>query len=155
MLKWFNSFVIVKRLSIKFFNRNVKRVVECNTPKGKERDFLENVLQLFAVEVLHENAAYLLSSGVLKSEPNKNLHELQVKLEALCIRLKNDVIMAVDAIAPPDFILNSTIGQSEGELHENVLQDMFASAMQSAREDSRPDWWREATIMMGQSASNM
>ena len=64
--------------------------------------------------------------------------------------------MAVDAIAPPDFILNSSIGQSEGELHENVLQDLFAASMQSKSQYSRPDWWREAVAMMGgQSNSNI
>ena len=49
--------------------------------KGKEKEFLENVLQLFTVEVLHENAAYLLSSGVLKC-PKTGLHELQVSVLA-------------------------------------------------------------------------
>lgn len=34
----------------------------------------------------------------------------------LCDDLKNDAVALVDAIAPPDFVLNSAIGRSDGEV---------------------------------------
>jgi len=34
----------------------------------------------------------------------------------LCAELKDDSVSLVDALAPPDFILGSPIGQSDGEV---------------------------------------
>lgn len=34
----------------------------------------------------------------------------------LCDDLKNDAVALVDAIAPPDFVLNSAIGRADGEV---------------------------------------
>ena len=32
---------------------------------------------------------------------------------------------AVDAVAPPDFVLNSSLGRSEGNLHDNIVQQIL------------------------------
>ena len=34
----------------------------------------------------------------------------------LCTQLKNEAVALVDALAPPDFILNSPIGHSNGKV---------------------------------------
>lgn len=34
----------------------------------------------------------------------------------LCLELKPDAVAVADALAPPDFILNSALGQSDGEV---------------------------------------
>ena len=40
----------------------------------------------------------------------------------LCGALKTDSVALVDAIAPPDFILNSPIGNSDGQVWEKVFR---------------------------------
>lgn len=35
----------------------------------------------------------------------------------LCAELKDDAVSLVDVIAPPDFILNSAIGKSDGQVN--------------------------------------
>lgn len=34
----------------------------------------------------------------------------------MCLELKDDAVSLVDVIAPPDFVLNSALGRSDGEV---------------------------------------
>ncbi len=43
-----------------------------------------------------------------------NLRDSIVKL---CVGLKNNAVSLVDCIAPPDFVLNSALGHSSGEVN--------------------------------------
>ncbi|PSN39168.1 Peroxisomal acyl-coenzyme A oxidase 3 [Blattella germanica] len=57
----------------------------------------------------------------------------------LCDQLKPEAVAVVDALAPPDFVLNSVIGKSDGKLYDN-LQSLFyhnSGAME------RPKWWSQ------------
>ena len=45
----------------------------------------------------------------------------------LCHEMKNDAVALVDASAPPDFILNSPIGASDGDVYKNVYSKMNQS----------------------------
>ncbi|KAG1663902.1 Peroxisomal acyl-coenzyme A oxidase 3 [Nymphon striatum] len=57
----------------------------------------------------------------------------------LCSNLKNEVVALVDVIAPPDFILNSAIGSSNGQLYKNL----YAAILQTPNALERPHWWKE------------
>lgn len=39
----------------------------------------------------------------------------------LCSELKDDAVSLVDAVAPPDFVLNSPIGAADGQVNLDVL----------------------------------
>ena len=41
---------------------------------------------------------------------------IHAAIVTLCNELKDDAVSLVDAVAPPDFILNSPIGKSDGEV---------------------------------------
>ena len=55
------------------------------------------------------------------SHPSTVIHEA---ILLLCKQLKDDAVSLVDVLAPTDFILNSPIGASDGEVscfHFNLL----------------------------------
>ena len=45
----------------------------------------------------------------------------------LCRELKPDAVALVDVIAPPDFILNSPIGHSDGRAYERLWDAALGS----------------------------
>nr|CAD7434710.1 unnamed protein product [Timema monikensis] len=57
----------------------------------------------------------------------------------LCAQLKPDVIALVDAIAPPDFVLNSALGGSDGHLYKNLQ----AAIYRTPQVFERPSWWKD------------
>lgn len=59
-----------------------------------------------------------------------------------CGELKDSAVSVADAIAPPDFALNSVIARSDGLLYSN-LQNEF---MTNEGAFERPAWWKEAII---------
>lgn len=62
---------------------------------------------------------------------------------SLCCELKGEAVALVDALAPPDFILNSPIGHSNGKAHENL----YAAIMQNPKNQERISWWKECRRM--------
>lgn len=55
--------------------------------------------------------------------------------------LKNDAISVVDAIAPNDFILNSPLGMSDGEVYKHLQSVLW----QTPGTFERPEWWQTVT----------
>jgi acyl-CoA oxidase len=57
----------------------------------------------------------------------------------ICCQLKPEAVAVADSLAPPDFVLKSIIGKSDGKLYDNLQTQFFhnAGAMQ------RPTWWNE------------
>ena len=52
-------------------------------------------------------------------EPARLIRDSVVEL---CAHLKNEAVALVDAVAPPDFILNSPIGSSDGQVRTTQKQ---------------------------------
>lgn len=59
----------------------------------------------------------------------------------LCSQLKDDAVALVDTVAPPDFILNSALGYSDGRVYEHL----FEAISKSHNATDRPSWYREFT----------
>ncbi|KAG8199726.1 hypothetical protein JTE90_000822 [Oedothorax gibbosus] len=57
----------------------------------------------------------------------------------LCEDLKDQAVSLADAISPPDFILNSALGMSDGQIYKNLYECILNTP--GALE--RPAWWRE------------
>lgn len=59
-----------------------------------------------------------------------------------CASLKEAAVAVADALAPPDFALNSVIGKSDGRLYENIWQEFITNngSLQ------RPSWWRDVLL---------
>ncbi|GFQ87345.1 peroxisomal acyl-coenzyme A oxidase 3 [Trichonephila clavata] len=71
-------------------------------------------------------ASKLIKEGILK----------------LCEDIKDQAVSLADAIAPPDFILNSALGKSDGQVYKNLYECILNTP--GALE--RPAWWREFVV---------
>lgn len=53
--------------------------------------------------------------------------------------LKNEAIALVDTIAPDDFILNSPLGMSDGQVYKHLQSVLW----QTPGTFERPKWWNK------------
>lgn len=65
----------------------------------------------------------------------------------LLTELKDDAISLVDTIAPTDFILNSPLGMSDGDVYKHLQSVLW----QTPGTFERPEWWQEVTHWKTQS----
>jgi acyl-CoA oxidase len=77
----------------------------------------------------------------------------------LCARLKPDAVALVDVLAPPDFVLNSALGHSNGKVSHckrvfvatfnicvfQIYQNLQAAIWQGSKVMERPEWWQVVT----------
>lgn len=103
-----------------------------------EQKVLEKLLSLYGANLIATKYLATLYEG--KFVENVNASELLQNgiLELLPI-LKNEAVALVDAIAPPDFIINSPLGMSDGKVYQHLEAYMY----QTPDTFTRPSWWRE------------
>ncbi|XP_058450516.1 peroxisomal acyl-coenzyme A oxidase 3 [Malaya genurostris] len=56
-----------------------------------------------------------------------------------CAQFKDSAVAVADALAPPDWVLNSVLGKSDGRLYENI-QSVF---MTNPGAMERASWWKD------------
>src|SRR5436190_24324305 len=83
--------------------------------KENEREVLTKLCSLFGAITLEKRLGDLYSGGY--ASPNSNMDSfLRDGVIMLCRELLDNAVALVDAVAPPDFILNSPLGMSDGEV---------------------------------------
>lgn len=55
--------------------------------------------------------------------------------------LKDDAIPLIDTIAPTDFVLNSPLGMSDGQVYKHLQSVLW----QTSSTFERPKWWQLVT----------
>uniref|UniRef100_A0A8C7NYB7 Acyl-coenzyme A oxidase n=1 Tax=Oncorhynchus mykiss TaxID=8022 RepID=A0A8C7NYB7_ONCMY len=87
-----------------------------DTPAGL-RPVLKQLCALYSLWTLSNHMATLYQGGYFSGwEP---ADWIQQAILTLCSQLKDEAIALVDAVAPPDFILNSPIGNADGEVRRD------------------------------------
>jgi len=62
---------------------------------------------------------------------------IKSKILELCDKIAEIAIDLIDIIAPPDFILGSTLGHSDGQLYKNIISPIEKS----------PDTYQKASFV--------
>ncbi|XP_035229179.1 peroxisomal acyl-coenzyme A oxidase 3-like isoform X2 [Stegodyphus dumicola] len=115
--------------------RFAKLIMEQNNPSNKL--ILIKLGRLYGLWTIDKHLAILYAGGFISgSLPNTVIKE---NILRLCTELKNEAVSLVDVFAPPDFILNSALGKSDGQVYKH-LQDAI---MNTPGTMERPYWWRE------------
>ena len=65
----------------------------------------------------------------------------------VCRELKPNALALVDAVAPPDFVLNSAIGHSSGKIYDQLKETFY----RSPDTFERAPHWREIVSMLNKS----
>ncbi|KAK7602506.1 hypothetical protein V9T40_008095 [Parthenolecanium corni] len=99
------------------------------------------VVPLYGIWSLEKHMSYLYQGGYSK-EGDTSLLFKEAIIE-LSNRLKPEAISLVDAIAPPDFILNSVLGYADGEVYKH-LKDTFYGDEETFK---TPQWWSEIAAL--------
>ncbi|KAI5751838.1 hypothetical protein M8J77_011288 [Diaphorina citri] len=138
--KNFSQVYYARTLSIVYAERfAVKKLLEFaqDTDDVSARNVLTKLAVLYSTWSLEKHLATFYEGGYLINQNSASL--LRDAVLYLCAELKPDAVALVDAIAPPDFILNSALGKSDGKLYDNLQAAIYASPDVFAR----PEWWQE------------
>jgi len=110
--------------------------VFASTCSRELQDSLRNLYMLYGLWTMEKYLQTFIQGRFLRS--GKQVELIRKGVLCYCSLLKNDSVVLVDAIAPPDWVLNSAIGHSNGQPLKNLYENMVMPESQE-----RPSWWRE------------
>ncbi|XP_074600779.1 peroxisomal acyl-coenzyme A oxidase 3-like [Brevipalpus obovatus] len=104
------------------------------------RNVLGRLNMLYALWCLEKHIATLYEGDHIPTglKPTVMIRE---KILQLCTSLKDDAVTLADVLAPPDFILNSSLGYSDGRIYEHI----WKALTESKDAFKRPSWYTEFT----------
>lgn len=109
---------------------------EEETPQALKPVLLK-LCSLYGLSSMETHLTTLYQGGFCRSANDARI--VRGAILSLCFELKGEAVALVDALASPDFVLNSPIGHSNGKPHENL----HAAIMQNPKNQERVSWWKE------------
>ncbi|KAG5667018.1 hypothetical protein PVAND_015020 [Polypedilum vanderplanki] len=110
-----------------------------NLPNSSsEREILTKLLSMFGANLILTTYMNVLYEGSFITNVHAN-ELLQTGILQLLPVIKDEAVALVDAIAPPDFIVNSPLGMSDGEVYKHLENFMY----QTPDTFTRPSWWKD------------
>lgn len=106
---------------------------------SSEKDVLVKLLSLFGSNLILKNYLGLLYEGKFVTQGSKAGDLYQSGILEILPSLKNDAISLIDSIAPPDFIVNSPLGMSDGKVYDHLKSYLY----QTPNAFDRPSWWKD------------
>lgn len=92
---------------------------------------------LFGLFHLEKQVGHLYQGGYFQGDKPRVL--LQEAILSLCGVLKDDAVTLVDAIAPDDFLMNSVLGKSDGQVYQHLQRSILTGEGSL----TRVKWWDE------------
>ncbi|XP_053625222.1 peroxisomal acyl-coenzyme A oxidase 3 [Plodia interpunctella] len=102
---------------------------------------LKQLFLLYGLWSLDKHLVELYQGGFAVGEACARL--LRDAILELCAGLKDRVVSVVDALAPTDFVLNSVLGKSDGNLYQNLQKALYSNPGTF----ERASWWRDVVNM--------
>lgn len=125
------SLAFVESVALEKFNQ----FLDTSAFEKSEKVVLQKLGLLYGLFKLEKHLSHLFEFGMLTDPSSgRNIQSLIVKL---CEDLKSEAVSLSDVLAPPDFILDSPLGLSDGEIYKNLKASFEASPDCY----SRADFW--------------
>lgn len=132
-----------KILSLVFYELVVLERLIKNYPKPSNE--LETLLHdmglLYALWSLEKWSSFLFEANVIKSG-SPTLSNIREHILKLCGQMKDNSLTLAEVMAPPDWVLRSSLGQSDGKLYDNL----YEAIKESKGCFERPKWYQEFTV---------
>ncbi|XP_015915555.2 peroxisomal acyl-coenzyme A oxidase 3 [Parasteatoda tepidariorum] len=101
------------------------------------QEVLRQLFFLYGLWSLEKHITFLYEGGFcVGALASKSIKRCILKL---CEELKEQAVSLADAISPPDFVLNSALGKSDGQIYKNL----YECILNTPGALDRPAWWRE------------
>lgn len=132
-----------KILSLVFYELVVLERVYKNFPKpNNQLDTLMNQLGvLYGLWSLEKWSSFLYEADKVKSG-SSTMKLIKEHILELCAQLKDNSLTLAEVLAPPDWVLRSSLGNSDGRIYENI----FEAITKSKGCFDRPEWYEEFTL---------
>lgn len=135
------SLAYIEHTVLERFAKFIEEKDDEETP-AELKPVLSKLCALYGLWSLDKHMATLYQGGYVSGGMTPRI--IREAILQLCNQLKPEVVSLVDAIAPPDFILNSPIGCSDGQIYKNL----YGAMMQGSKALERAEYWQEATSPM-------
>lgn len=113
----------------------------CGKPENL-MSVLYDLGRLYSLWSLEKHLSLLYESGYIPPSPSFNpSQQIRETVLSLCAKLKDNAVALVDVYAPPDFVLNSSLGASDGKIYEHI----YDALTNNAGAFDRPAWFKEFT----------
>ncbi|CAF4110144.1 unnamed protein product, partial [Rotaria sp. Silwood2] len=116
------SIIYIQRTAIFRFFQYIENNEEID---DKCKNVLDKLLLVFTLKFLEENLN-LLFEGNYFNNGSINIW-IQNRLIDLCHNLRNEAAALVDVFAPPDHILNSVLGVTDGKVYEAINKQIHSN----------------------------
>ena len=136
----------LRTLSVVYFDCELIRRFKNNLKNLTRNDanlfvILNRLGQLYGLYRLEPNLSLLYEANFFAPIHRNALTIVRESILRLCNQLKNEMVSLVDVFAPPDFVLNSSLGYSDGRIYEHI----FEALSKNPNSYDRADWYKEFT----------
>jgi len=136
----------LRTLSIVYFDCELIRRYRNNVKNLTRNDvnlsvLLDRLGQLYGFYRLEPNLSLLYEANYFLPVHRNALTIIKEKILKLCNQLKTEMVSLVDVFAPPDDILNSSLGYSDGRIYDHI----FDALSKNRNSYERAEWYKEFT----------
>ncbi|KAI6651052.1 Peroxisomal acyl-coenzyme A oxidase 3 [Oopsacas minuta] len=115
----------------------IDKLIELASPPSPYSRLFTPLVAIYGCHNLLRYSGHLYAGGYFTQ--TTQMQGMSGAVLELCAEMKGEIVGLVDTLAPPDFILKSPIGHSNGQIYKNL----FNSMVSSDNSTGRIDWWEE------------
>ena len=134
-----NQFFLARTLSLTFIQMvMLQRFVEyLEGPQlnDSEKKVINMLAAIYGLWNLEKHLGHLFQFEILINKAQ--ISKIHQTLLGLCKTLTSEAVALVDVLAPPDFILNSVLGNSDGDIYKHLRQSFYENPF------GKPSYWKE------------
>jgi acyl-CoA oxidase len=128
------EFVVLERLQKSFPN-------ESSSSSDELHRLVRLLGVLYGLHSLEKWSSFLFEANVIKSG-SSTLRDIREHILDICGQLKDNALSLAEVLAPPDWVLRSALGKSDGRLYDNL----YEAITRSKGCFDRPEWFEEFTV---------